>query len=113
MRNLTVTVYSAPWCPPCRAHHKTIKRWSAARAGGVHNAPKVEEIDIDTPAGELDADARSVQAVPTTIVLHNGVELARATGALDDKALNRLIQKAERKMQTNEENERKNHGKEK
>ena len=64
-------IYSATWCGPCQMLKKTI----SANDLGI----SVTTVDVD--AWKEEAKADQVRSVPTLILLENGVEVKRATGA--------------------------------
>ena len=68
-----VLKFSAAWCGPCQALSMTIK-------GLEDNTVKITEVDIDD---NLDMAAQyNVRSVPTLVMLEDGAEVKRATGAL-------------------------------
>ena len=73
-----VLKFSASWCGPCKMLTKTIE--------GISDLPiPIKEIDIDE---NLDMSAKySIRGVPTLVMLENGVEVKRKTGALNTKQL--------------------------
>lgn len=64
-------IYSANWCQPCQQLKKTL-------SANDLNIP-VTTIDVDAWKDEAKAD--QVRAVPTLILLENGVEVKRTSGA--------------------------------
>ncbi len=68
-----VLKFSAEWCGPCQMLSKTIK--------GIDDISiPIKEIDIDN---ELDLAAQySIRSVPTLVMLENGSEVKRVSGAL-------------------------------
>lgn len=64
-------IYSASWCQPCQQLKKTI----SANDLGI----PVTTVDVD--AWKEEAKVDQVRSVPTLILLENGVEVKRATGA--------------------------------
>ena len=73
-----VLKFSASWCGPCKMLTKTIE--------GISDLPiPIKEIDIDE---NLDMSAKyGIRGVPTLVMLENGVEVKRKTGALNTKQL--------------------------
>jgi thioredoxin 2 len=65
----------APWCAPCRVMAPTLEQLARDRAGRL----KVVKVDVD----EAPAIARRyrVQGIPQLVLLRDGDELARLTGA--------------------------------
>lgn len=68
---LTLKIYSASWCSPCQQLKKTL-------SANDLNIP-VTTIDVD--AWKEEAKADQVRSVPTLILLENGVEVRRTSGA--------------------------------
>ena len=68
-----VLKFSASWCGPCQALSMTLK--------GIDDIPvPIKEIDIDE---ELDLAAKfNIRSVPTMVMLENGSEVKRVSGAL-------------------------------
>lgn len=64
-------IYSATWCGPCQMLKKTL-------SSNDLNVP-VTTVDVDAWKDEAKAD--QVRSVPTLILLENGVEVKRTTGA--------------------------------
>lgn len=68
-----VLKFSASWCGPCQALSMTLK-------GLEENTIPIKEIDIDD---NLDMAAQyNIRSVPTMVMLENGSEVKRVTGAL-------------------------------
>jgi thioredoxin 1 len=68
-----VLKFSASWCGPCQMLSMTLK-------GIEDNTVPVQEIDIDE---QLDLAAQyNIRSVPTMIMLQDGVEVKRVSGAL-------------------------------
>lgn len=68
-----VLKFSASWCGPCQMLSMTLK--------GMDDIPvPIKEIDIDE---ELDlASQYNIRSVPTLVMLENGNEVKRVSGAL-------------------------------
>jgi thioredoxin 1 len=76
-----VLKFSASWCGPCQALSATLKN-------GDWSTP-IKEIDIDE---NLDLAAQyNIRSVPTLVVLQDGNEVRRKTGALNSKQVKELI----------------------
>lgn len=77
-----VLKFSASWCGPCQALSMTLK--------GIDDlGVQIKEIDIDD---ELDLAAQySIRSVPTLVVLQDGVEVRRKSGALNKTQIKELI----------------------
>lgn len=68
-----VLKFSASWCGPCQALSMTLK-------GLEENTIPIKEVDIDD---NLDMAAQyNIRSVPTMVMLENGSEVKRVTGAL-------------------------------
>lgn len=68
-----VLKFSAAWCGPCQMLSTTLKKL------GESPVP-IREVDIDE---ELDlASKYNIRSVPTLVMLENGTEIKRVTGAL-------------------------------
>ena len=68
-----VLKFSASWCGPCQMLSMTLK--------GMDDIPvPIKEIDIDE---ELDlASQYNIRSVPTLVMVENGSEVKRVSGAL-------------------------------
>ncbi|HMN97460.1 MAG TPA: thioredoxin family protein [Phycisphaerales bacterium] len=79
-----VVDFGAPWCGPCKVMERTtwtdsrVRRWIDANAIRVH-------IDIEQRSDVKNRFA--VGGVPTTVVLWNGREVGRTSGALGGEAM--------------------------
>lgn len=77
-----VLKFSAAWCGPCQALSMTIK---SQDDWGVN----IKEVDIDD---NLDLAAQySIRSVPTLVMLEDGKEVSRKSGALNAKQLKDFI----------------------
>lgn len=77
-----VLKFSATWCGPCQALSMTLKNIDDL---GI----EVKEIDIDD---QLDLAAQyNIRSVPTLIVLEDGAEVRRKTGALNTTQIKEFI----------------------
>lgn len=77
-----VLKFSASWCGPCQALSMTLK-------GMDDLGVQIKEIDIDD---ELDLAAQySIRSVPTLVVLQDGAEVRRKSGALNKTQIKELI----------------------
>lgn len=77
-----VLKFSATWCGPCQALSNTIK--------GIDDLDvEIKEIDIDD---QLDLAAQyNIRSVPTLVVLQNGAEVRRKSGALNKTQVKEFI----------------------
>jgi thioredoxin 1 len=71
---LTVKKFSASWCGPCRALAPVINEIK-----GQFTNVKFEEYDVDEAYDE--ATKYGIRSVPTIIMVKDGVEVERFTGA--------------------------------
>jgi thioredoxin 1 len=77
-----VLKFSAAWCGPCQALSMTLKDIDDLDV-------VVKEIDIDD---QLDLAATyNIRSVPTLVVLQNGAEVRRKSGALNKTQLKEFI----------------------
>jgi thioredoxin 2 len=66
----------APWCGPCRSVAPALEDLARTRAGSL----RVVKVNVDeepTVSGRL-----GVQGIPTMVLYHHGIEVARQVGAL-------------------------------
>ncbi|MDH6196564.1 thioredoxin 1 [Mycobacterium frederiksbergense] len=75
----------APWCGPCRAFAPTLEAVSDSHADDVN----IIKINIDENPEA--AHRFQVMAVPTTVLLVDGAEAGRFTGAVARSSLLRFI----------------------
>ena len=77
-----VLKFSASWCGPCKSLSMTI-----ASAGDL--GVTITEIDIDE---QLDLAAKySIRSVPTMVMLEDGHETKRMTGAMSSQQLKDFV----------------------
>lgn len=77
-----VLKFSAAWCGPCQALSMTIK-------GEDDWGVDIKEIDIDE---ELDMSAEyGIRSVPTLVLMQDGKEVKRKSGALSKAQLREFI----------------------
>jgi len=72
----------APWCGPCRMMAPALEQLARERAGRL----KVVKVDIDRAPGV--ARRFGVQGIPLLVLVRDGAEAARLTGAAPPARLN-------------------------
>jgi thioredoxin 2 len=77
----------APWCGPCRMVSPTLERLARDMAGRI----KLVKVNVDE-APNL-ARRFSVQGIPTLLVMVNGQEKARQTGAAPEHVLRSWLER--------------------
>lgn len=83
-----VVDFWAPWCAPCRMMAPAFA--AAARA----LEPRARLVKVNTEAHPALASQFNIRSIPTLVVLQNGRELTRQSGAMDAGSLQRWIQSA-------------------
>ncbi len=78
--------FSAAWCGPCRAFAPTFEA-AAERHADVTWA------EVDTEAEPALAEALQIQAIPTLMVLRDGVLILRQLGVVPAAALDLIVEK--------------------
>lgn len=79
--------FYANWCGPCKALMPRLVK-KAEQDGGKWTLLKV---DIDNQNNEKVCEEFKVSAVPTLVLIKNGKEVAKKTGAPSDEALIELL----------------------
>jgi thioredoxin 2 len=71
-----VVDFWASWCKPCHVFAPTFKQAAQLLAG------KVVLAKVNVEANPLASDHYRIQGIPTLLILKNGIELARQSGAM-------------------------------
>lgn len=75
----------APWCGPCR----TMAPAYEAAAGELE--PQVRLIKLNSDAEQAVAARLGIQGIPTMILFHEGLEVARTSGAMSATQIVRWV----------------------
>jgi len=78
-----VLYFSANWCSACQSTTPSIDQ--------LKKSGRAQVAKVDTDYDISLVEQYSVKSVPTTIILENGKEINRHTGALSLEQLNNLI----------------------
>lgn len=79
-QEVTVVVFKAPWCQPCKAYAKTIEEAKEI----YKDTPEVKFItyDIEDKEAFVETLKYKIKGVPTTVILKDATEISRKVGAL-------------------------------
>ena len=77
--------FSATWCPPCRK----VKPEVEALAREMQGKAEVVQIDVDEQR-DLAAQYR-ISSIPCFVVVKNGQEVSRQTGAIPKSEMRRML----------------------
>lgn len=81
---IEMLVFSAKWCAPCRAMKPAVHDVE-------ESYPEVKVTRVDIDENEDKTAQYEIRAVPTVVVLKDGGEMARHTGACSRQALEDLV----------------------
>jgi thioredoxin 2 len=71
----------APWCAPCRVVSPIVERLAGTLAG------KMKVAKLNTDASPATANHYGIRGIPTLVLIHDGKEIDRITGAMPESAL--------------------------
>lgn len=71
----------APWCAPCRVVSPLVERIGQDLRG------RLKVVKVNTDQAPALSARFSIRGIPTLVILDHGKELARITGALNERAL--------------------------
>jgi len=83
---LTLVDFFATWCGPCKTMHPVLEQLKAELGDSI----RIIKIDVDKN-NSLAANYR-VQSVPTLMLFRRGEQLWRQSGALQLRALKKVIE---------------------
>ena len=78
----------APWCGPCKTMAPQFERAAVALE------PRVRLLKVDIDQSEDLARRFAIRSVPTLLLLKDGKEIARTSGAMDAQAIAAFAQQA-------------------
>lgn len=78
--------YWASWCAPCSTYAPTFEKVKQE----LSETANFFEINVDEDTQGLVA-AHKIKGIPTTVILQDGVEVARQSGILTEEELKNLI----------------------
>ncbi len=76
----------APWCAPCRIVAPTVEWLSQERAG------ELKVVKVNTDLAPALQQRFAVRGIPTLLLMENGKERDRVTGALNPHALRQWVE---------------------
>lgn len=79
-----VVDFWAPWCGPCRSVAPEVERFASATAG------RLLVVKLNTEEFPRIAQTFRIASIPTFVVIRNGQEMNRRSGALPAAALQQL-----------------------
>lgn len=81
-QGVTLVIFKAPWCQPCKAYEKAIEK-----AKEQYSNVKFIIYDIEDEKAYVETLKYKVKGVPTTVFLKDQVEMERMVGALSLESL--------------------------
>jgi len=78
---ITLIDFYAEWCGPCKFMKPEIEKFAEKMKGVV----EIKKVDVDQNPEE--ASKFGVVSIPTLVILKNGSEVSRKSGAMTEKAL--------------------------
>jgi thioredoxin 2 len=81
-----VLKFWAPWCGPCSQYAPTFEKVKQELVGETI----FQEVNVDEDGEGLTAEYK-IKGIPCTVILQNGVEVARQAGALTEDQLREFI----------------------
>lgn len=78
---ITLIDYYADWCGPCKAMKPIFAELEEEYKG------KVEFKKVDVDAERDEAEKNGIMNIPTFVILKNGVEVSRKSGAMPKQVL--------------------------
>lgn len=76
--------FSADWCAPCKRMKPIVKQF-------IEDNPDILFVDIDVDEEYEHAQEFRISSVPTTVVVKDGEEFARKSGAFTREKLEQLV----------------------
>ena len=78
---ITLIDFYAEWCGPCKFMKPELEKFEEKMKGVV----EIRKVDVDQASDE--ASKYGVVSIPTLVILKNGVEVSRKSGAMNEKTL--------------------------
>lgn len=87
-RGSALVLFSAGWCGDCTAFAPIWERWASGKSGLI--------LSVEVSRAGAEWDDWELDEIPTVIAFSEGVEKARAEGAITHGDLERLLDKISR-----------------